>query len=86
MSLCPLLSIVILDYYVNVSILLWYVGYKWKHIYFFITKMNASDGQDNGPVTTKLYVFGPLIITSDVHVLFRLSLYTYTSDGQFACH
>jgi hypothetical protein len=45
-----------------------------KRIYFFITEMNASDGQDNGHVTTKLYLFGPLIITSDVHVLFRLSL------------
>jgi hypothetical protein len=29
--------------------------------------MHASDGQDNGHVTRKIYVVGPLINTSDVH-------------------
>jgi hypothetical protein len=49
----------ILDY-ANVSILLCYLEYKWK-MYFFITDMHASDGQNNGLVTRKLYTIGFLI-------------------------
>jgi hypothetical protein len=53
---------------------------------FFITKMDTSDGKDNGHVTRKLQTAGPLIITSDVHSQFACHCYTYTSDGQSARH
>ena len=43
------------------------------HLIFFITEIQTSDRQDNGPVTTKPHRAAALDRTSDMH-LFCLSL------------
>jgi hypothetical protein len=48
-----------------------------KYIYFFITKVHASDGQDNRLVTRKLYDVGASIKISDMHIFLPVTAILY---------